>query len=742
MKVLDFGLAKAMEGASGSGSGADAQLSHSPTLTHQGTQAGMILGTAAYMSPEQARGRKVDRRADIWSFGVVLFEMLTGNRLFTGETVSDVLAAVLTRDPDWSALSPRAQPSLSRLVRRCLERDPKRRLRDIGEARFWLDDDSVALGHPSQAEPAPTPTPTMRRARVPWAIAAFLGLVAVGLAVSLLRRPAPDALVIRTMIPPPEGASFDFDATVGPAVLSPNGRLVAFSARGAERRVRLWVRPLDSATARPIEGADGASFPFWAPDSRALGYYSNARGRLERVDLEGGAPVAVARAGFVRGATWSTDNSILYDASDLGGCIMEVPIGGGAARKLRAISAEGAPKSPWALPDGRHFLYVLGGRVHVGSRVDASDSVVTEASSNVMYADGSLLFMREDALLAQRFDLKTLSVTGTPAAIARDVQSLLGDIRGVFSASDTGLLLYLDGAAASAATLAWFDGSGRRLATVGEMGRARGVRLSPDERAASVGIAEADGNIGLWRVDLETGVRNRVTPSAGVVGDHSGFSAWSPDGRDLAYGIKEGDRVGIARSPANGGSQEVLATFEPSPDKIGHVRVTDWTPAGGILYSRSNRGGVEMLRLGAKDRAPVRIVADPDAQNIRVSPNQRFMLHQSRPAGASAGVVTIEAFPAGGRKIEVTARGTLGVWGTDGRAVYYAEDDILTVAEVQEAEGALRLGVRRAIMPIIIGRGFSYDVAKDGRILALVTQSSATRPLTLVQQWTASMQER
>ena len=740
VKVLDFGLAKAQAIDLANTSGVSMPTLTSPAMTGMG----MILGTAAYMAPEQAKGRPVDRRADVWAFGAVLYEMVTGERAFAGEDVSEVMASVLAREPDWTRL-PADAPAITSCVRRCLERDPKQRFGDMQSVRLAL---GGAFSGVANAAKEPSPTPRAGPGVLAWAAAGVATAAAVVLGLAYANRPALEQRVIRSMIPPPANVAYDFDVTAGPAVISPDGRLIAFSARSADGRIQLWVRPLDSTEARPIEGTDGASFPFWSPDSRSVGFYSSGRGRLERVDLSGGAPVVIARAGFVRGADWAPDGTVLFDTSDNGGVIMEASLTGGSPKVL---VSKGSPRSPRMLPGNRHFLYMNrdAGRIHVAARDGSSDAAVTEATSNAIYTGGRLLFMRESTLIAQAFDVSRLSVAGSPVAVARNVQTLLGDWQGIFSASDNGFLLYLEGTG-SATTLAWFDRGGKRLSTIGEMGSARGVRLSPDERFASFAVIDPDRRMDLWRIDLASAARSQMTFS-GEPGEVGGFQAWSPDSRFIAYGTYRDGGPAIARQPASGGAEEII--FKPpagqrNPGGTGIFRVTIWTKDNARLgYSGSGVGGAWTLPIAAGPdgtRKPAPLVRDLDnAHNLRLSPNQRWIAYQAVPGGASVNGIFVETFPSGGRRQQVAARGTLPVWSADGKSLYYADDNILSVVDVTEVDGALRFGAPRAIMPIITGRGYSYDVAKDGRILALVTsQERAVRPLTLAQHWTAALSEK
>jgi Tol biopolymer transport system component len=743
VKVLDFGLAKATEPAVVS----SLSVSQSPTLTSPAmTEMGMILGTAAYMSPEQAKGRVVDRRADVWAFGVVLYEMLTGKRAFQAEDVSETLAAVLRGEVDWGLLPPALSPARRAFLVQCLQKDPRQRVGDIHDVRLALEG---AFDVPREtAARASTVRASARSAMYAWATAGMAVVAAALLGVAYVSRARPEQVVIRTMIAPPNNTSFDFDVTAGPAVISPNGRMVAFTAKSTDGLMQLWVRALDSMDAHSLKGTEGATFPFWSPDSQSLGFY--ATGRLQRVDLIGGAPIEITRAEFVRGASWGPADTIVYDAAgDHGGSIMAVSSAGGDSRPVTtsdSATTGGSHRSPWMLPDGRHFLYFVGvaNQIRVGSLDGGESQTVTDATSNAIYTNGKLLFMREGTLLAQSFDVGRRRVFGTPVAVASGVQMLVGEPRGVFSASEAGTLLYQDGGTDATMSLAWFGRDGTRQTTLGATGSAAGVFLSPDGRFATVGITDAGQHTDLWRLDLSSSQRNRLTfetePRA-----VSSFTAWSPDGSHIAYSERRNGKRVLAQKLATGAGQEETL-FEAPPDQTnsGLPRVTGWSQDGmSVVYSAQGR--IWMLPLAAAgskaSRVAKALVQDPiSAQNARLSPNGRWVAYQASLGGRTTPGIFVEAFPGGGLRQQVTDNGALPVWRSDGRELYYVADNVLSAVEVSDASGLLRFGAVRTLMPVMTGRGYSYDVAKDGRILALVSsEQRASRPLTLVQNWLAAL---
>jgi serine/threonine protein kinase len=365
VKVLDFGLAKVLETQDTS---TTTDIANSPTLSAMATQAGMILGTAAYMSPEQAKGQRVDRRADIWAFGCVLYEMLTGRKPFEGETISDVLASVIKTEPDWSAIPEPVPPSIQKLIRRCLTKDPKQRLRDIGEARITIEETISGVGEPfglpreGEALPYPQPPKSPLRRALPGALAAVGFLLAAVLAVAyLFKSPAAPVQSTQSLIAAPENVSFAFEPPAGAPTLSPDGTRLVFPARDASGKESLWVRPLNSLTAQRLQGTDGGRFPFWAPDSRQLGFFQDRK--LKKIDVTGGPPVLICDAPTGRGGAWSKDGVIVFAPQIRGAGLSSVPAAGGTPAAIATPKESGGPSSnrwPVFLPDGRHFLYLSG----------------------------------------------------------------------------------------------------------------------------------------------------------------------------------------------------------------------------------------------------------------------------------------------------------------------------------------------------------------------------------------------
>ncbi|HVS03254.1 MAG TPA: protein kinase, partial [Thermoanaerobaculia bacterium] len=542
VKVLDFGLAKALEPEPG----AAPDLSRSPTLSYQATRVGVVLGTAAYMSPEQARGKPVDRRADIWAFGCLLYQMLTARSPFGGETVTDVFAAIVTREPDWEALPRHTPRAVRRLLRRCLEKDPARRLHDVADARLELEEAQRAGPQPEGEEEAGL----RRRLRVWRGVALASGAALLGVAAVILLGPQPwqpAGEVVRTIVPPPAGGAFHLDpASPGPVAVAPDGRQLAYSVQEADGTVRLWVRELGQLEARPLPGTEGAAYPFWAPDGRRLAYF--AGGSLRRIDLAGGPPTTLCKAPLGKGGTWSHEGVLAFAPGARTGLFL-VPESGGEPTPLTELDRERGDTShrhPRFLPDGRRFLFVarqedtlggvLSGDEHlllVGSRDGGKPRELMKVDSNAEYAAGHLLFARGTTLMAVPVDGRELTPSGEPFPLAEGLVAAPGAALAVFSASDGGVLAYQTGVGGhEASILEWRDRQGNVAGTVGGAEPYTEARLSPDGTMAAVGIAGAahpPPEIWLW--DFAREVKTRFTFDPG----DKCCVAWSPQGDRLAW---------------------------------------------------------------------------------------------------------------------------------------------------------------------------------------------------------------
>ncbi len=735
VKVLDFGLAKALDPAAAS----SPEAMHSPTITSPAmTQAGKILGTAAYMAPEQARGTAVDKRADVWAFGVVLYEMLTGKRLFTGATVSDTIAAVLKVEPDWNTLPTDTPTAIRRLLRRCLEKDRKRRLTDAGAARLEIDDaltpQSAVDGAVASGTSANAP-----RGRLAWmtglAAAAVFGMAAMALPTLRYLRETP------TPAPPETRLEIATPATsdVVSFAVSPDGRQIVFMASG-DGASRLWMRPLDTTAAQPLAGTDGASYPFWSPDSRSIGFFAD--GQLKRLDLSGGAPQTLAPALVGRGGAWSADGVILFAPSNVGP-LSRVPAGGGDVVPVTTLGAgQNSHRFPQFLPGGRQFLYyVQGAAENAGIYLGALDATavtrVTAADTAGAYAPpGWLLFGQQGTLVARRFDAARGALSGDPVTVADALAIDAASNVGALSVSATGLVTYRAGGVARR-QLTWFGRAGQALGTLGAPDATQiDPALSPDGRQVAVS-RNAQGNRDLWLVDAARTTRFTFDPAPDL------SPVWSPDGRRLVFSRARANIYDLYQKPANGGGAEALLLASPESKTA-----SSWSPDGrSLLYTNSpptTSRDVWVLPM-AGDPKPFPFLNSTFNERSSVfSPDGHWVAYASDESGRFE--IYVRPFPGPGGQWQVsTAGGQDPRWRPDGQELYYiAPDSRLMAAPIASAGTVLQPGLPTALFQprialggtAVLGTRQQYDVAPDGRFLINVSVDEGTAaPITVITNW-------
>ena len=686
-KLLDFGLAKALDpmaGQSGSSGHNPAQSpTMSPTVTAAATQAGVIMGTAAYMSPEQAKGKPVDRRADVWAFGVLLWECLTGRRLFEGETVPETFGAIFRQEIELTAL-PRAVPQgVRRILARCLERDPRQRLRDIGEARIVIERFLAGKQEPeagaSTAATAPSPASAGRL--VPWGVAAALGLA---LAAALWLRPATPDVPARSMameLALPENIALGQEA---PPAISPDGRWLVFSGAAPGEPGRIWLRSFDSYDAVEVKGTDGATFPFWSPDSRHVGFFMN--GELRRFDLASMTPQTIcACAPWGRGATWGEDGVIIFAPNPNTG-IFSVPASGGTPQQITQVDPslpDGSHRFPALLPDGHHFLFTVfsnnvealarEGGIFLGSRDgEPPRRILNDPSPAVFAPPRSLLVHRQGKLIALPFDPVTFEVGGETVPVSPQVA--FASNAGVLYASSSGHgdILYAIGRSAfeRELDLVWFDRKGDvRTAFDRRIPSYEDLEMSPDGGRFVITVPpQQTGADDLWIGEFARGTLVPLT--RGSNDSHS--PRWSPDGTRVAYSNRDsGDEdIFIIRADGSGVPEKVFSGREV--DTI----VTDWSRDGRLVIfeaaSKSGNRNWEIWSLDLTTGVAGPLLAEPNVSlgGARLSPDGRWLAYVSSESGQSE--VYVRPFPALDRKWQISRDGgALPRWRADGREIVF-----------------------------------------------------------------------
>jgi eukaryotic-like serine/threonine-protein kinase len=729
VKVLDFGLAKAMETGP-----ASATISNSPTML-SGPIGGVILGTAAYMSPEQAGGKNLDKRTDIWAFGCVLYEMLAGKRAFGGENATDTIVAVLTQTPDWSALPESTPESVSRLLRWCLQKDSAERLHDIADARLEL-----------KADPASVVRPALRPSRLPWIAGVLFAAAALVLAVIHFGERPPERQTVKLALLPPENESFNEVA------VSPDGRLVAFTARDGLGKSKLWVRPLNVLAAQPLEGTDGAEFPFWSPDSQWIGFFADSK--LKKASVSGGPPQNLANAPSPRGGAWNREGVILFSPNTYSP-LVQVSATGGELKPVTELDTsheETSHRWPQFLPDGRHFVYfILAGQEHQGIYAGSLDSKekthLLASSSSAAYGMGHLLFVRERALLAQRFDAGKLQLAGELLPVAEMV-GVFPLYRGGASVSENGVLVY--DAASARRRLQWFDRGGQELSeTLLQSLGGLSVDLSPDGRRLAADRTQTDSR-DIWLFELARGASTRFTFRAAF----NDTPVWSPDGRRIAFRSNRDGTFNLYQKDSSGAGEEELLLKTP-----GNKQPTSWSPDGRwLLYSEQDpktKMDLWLLPLEGRQQSPQprpwlqtqfdegRGQFSPDGQWVAYESNEsgryEIYVRQFSPDGA-AGTSQSQLSTSGGEQPR---------WRGDGKELFYLGPDRRMMAvEVKTAGGRFEPGTPRALFAtraaIIPGLLYtSYAVTNDGQRFLIITQGEevVSGPATVVMNWTAGLKK-
>ena len=763
VKVLDFGLAKAL--APEQDPASLSPTSQSPTITSPAmlTGVGVILGTAAYMAPEQAKGREADKRSDIWAYGCVLYEMLTGRRPFDGEDITDVLGAVVRLEPSWDPLPPDVPAPVQLVVKQCLVKDRGRRVGDIAAVLFVLE---------HQVGLVPTVTVASQSNRIAWLVAALsivAMIVTAVVAVRLSRSAVQTSDAVQFTIAPPEKLVFGGPAAGGTGraaqlAISPDGRNLVFVA-GAQSAFQLWLRPLASSEARPIQGTDGSAFPFWSPDGQFIGFF--AEGKLKKIAIAGGPPLELADAAAGRGGSWSRDNVIVFDRA-LGGGLFRVSSGGGAVAPVTKLAdGEDAHRWPHFLPDATHFLYtaVTGGccppskpgTIKLGS-LDQHEPPLSllQADSSATYAFNRILFSRDQTLMAQAFDpdRRQLAADEAPVPVTARV-STEGSRYVSASVSKTGTLVYASGAALNT-QLTWLDRTGKVLETLGDVGVDANPALSPDARQAAVGVRRASENLDIWTIDVARNLWNRVTTDP----EPEGSPVWSPDGATIVFGTGGRGVTGVPekarlmKTSVNGTeAKETLLEAAGTPSRPCAARQcvlspTDWSVDGrfllftfaGTFPSTSDIWALPLV--GDRKAFPVIQTEFVEGQGV-FSPDGRWIAYTSDETGQPN--VHIQPFLRAGGKHRISPNGGRNPhWRADGKELFYLDAAGVMMAVPID----LTSGSSTALPTTLFSTGAvsiynMYAVTKDGqRFLVNRPQGATTAtPLTVILNWASTLQK-
>ncbi|HEY6064957.1 MAG TPA: protein kinase, partial [Thermoanaerobaculia bacterium] len=727
-KLLDFGLARILEPE------APEQRSIAETATGPLTEQGTVLGTLAYMAPEQLEGRPADARADVFAFGAVVYEMATGRPAFGGDSRAALMVSVLSADPPpISRLAPLTPPALERLVRICLSKSPADRWQSMHDVSLQLRN----LPEASAAGPAAAAPRSGWRAVLPWVVA---GALALSLAAAFLLRPRPAAApsaAVRLLVAPPPGGQFLGSLETRAYAFSPDGRELAFVAATKDTRPQIWLRSLGAFDLRPVAGTEGARSPFWSPDGASLGFF--AAGRIVRADLRRGVvtPVCDVPAGIGYAGSWGADGAIVF-ASVQGDAIYRCVEGREKPEPvLKADPAKGTTRLtwPWFLPDGKSFLYLArhldGDGTVMVSRPGREPVALRPGRSDTQYVDpGFLVFVRDGTLLAQRFDAGSVKLSGEPTAVAESVVYFLSTGGALFATSRSGALAYQP--LRDASLLVWFDRSGRALQKIGPA-TYQVVSISPDGQRVLLDRTEPQrGNYNLWMLDRERGVETRLTSTP----ETSCCPIWMPDGKSYLYSGMRGSNPRIFRRELATGREEPLMPeggFQMARDVSRDGRL--------LLWVERLRGGFQLRTLALTDPAHT-ITALTNStfryDGGRFSPSAKHILFISDESGRpEAYIAPHEAI---GERVRISTEGANGVrWSRDGSEVFYVSPDEKLFAVPVRTEPSLSVGKAQALFSLPERGWYDFDVAPDGRSFLAVVPERVTgeMPVRVVLNWQA-----
>jgi eukaryotic-like serine/threonine-protein kinase len=750
-KLMDFGLAKPLGAQSaGPGSGS-APPSFTAMATMSGpsplsplTTAGSIIGTIQYMAPEQIEGKEADARSDIFAFGAVLYEMVAGKRPFQGKSQISLASSILESDPEpVSAIKPQTPPAFDHVVTTCLQKNPDDRYLAAHDIKLELQ--WIAADRPPLAVATAKPAPSKRSERIGWAAAVVAAIVLGAAAAMLFYHPVQSARSIRAVIDPPEKTTFNLTGdAAGPPVLSPDGLSIAFATTGADGKTALWVRSTNTVEARELPRTDGATFPFWSPDGRSLGFFAD--GKLKTVDLEGGSTQIICDVPLGRGGAWGPGGVILFSPAPTAS-LMRVSASGGAPVPITKLdpALHTSHRWPFFLPDGKHFLYIAlhhdasksgNNTLYYASLDGRENRPLFRSQTNAIYADGFLMFGRGDQLMAQPFNPFSGTPSGEPQNVAKGVMNDGSTWHMDASASDDGLLVFGSGASGDL-ELVWMDRSGKISTIADKLPDLQSAVLSPqgDRVALQLNAGQTD----IWVLDMTRGVRARIT--FGPVGNVSPI--WSPDGKWIAYSSAQSGHFSICRKPSDGsGADECLLNVDQQPG------LSDWSRDGKyLLYSVPIPGGPsrQIFALALEGERKPSLIVERGAAG-KLSPDGRWLAYQSSESGR--GEIYVMPFGGGQGKWQVSASGSAPgggrpQWSKDGKELYYMDLTYnLFAVPVTNAGASLQFGAAQKLITNWSAPQVFYDVSPDGtKFLLDRVEQQVSQSVTVITNFTTGLKK-
>ncbi len=732
-KLLDFGLAKLKADPQAPGS-----VSNLPTNAAV-TADGAILGTLQYMAPEQLEGREADARTDIFAFGAVLHEMLTGKRAFEGKSQAGLISAIMSSEPKLVSAHSVCPPTLDHFIRTCLEKDPANRWQTAHDVMVQLRWLSTSRARETAA--VPTKSGILKRERAVWLLASTLLLITAAVAgLRLWRLPAPDSKEVRFTIAPPAAQTYVGTgslAAVSNPTISPDGRLLSFvgvSPGGTQ----LFIRPLDSLETRLVPDTAGALAPFWSPDSRFIAFFSD--GQIKKVEISGGRPQVLCEAPGAFGGTWNRDGVILFSS---GTGIFRVSAQGGDSAAVTKLDTDDlSHRWPYFLPDGRHFLFSRVAKqapgIYLGSLDSANMERLLQTDNRAIFAEpGYIVFVRADELMAQPFDVAAMKLTGEPVRITEQVEINGVNGNASFSVSDSSRLAYRAPNESGSFRMIWFERSGKQLGAVGEPGNYTVPGLSHDGRKLVIAI----GN-DIWISDLQRGVFSRLTfdPSVDVV------PVWSPDGTRVVFRSQRSGPGDLYVKDISGAAPEELLLKSPQ-DKLPN----DWSADGHyIMYQTTGgetRNDLGIVPVSGDRKAQPYLQGPFNDQQGRFSPDGHWVAYTSDESGRSE--IYIQSFPKPGAKYQISTTGGADPrWSRDGKELFYlSAGQKLMSAAVETTAGKIQAGLPKELFPVrvsgLVDTRAHYAVSPDARRFLIVTldEGGAVSPFTVVLNWTALLKK-